>query len=56
MQSEINLISEDASSKMGYMLNKYILLTVKQLSPGHHAVGLPVEFRVNLYILGEKMS
>lgn len=24
MQSEINLISEDASSKMGYMLNKYI--------------------------------
>lgn len=24
MQSEIDLISEDASSKMGYMLNKYI--------------------------------
>lgn len=31
-------------------------MTVKQLSPGHHAVGLPVQVRVNLYILGEKMS
>lgn len=39
-----------------WAINIYILLTVKQLSPGHHAVGLPVQFRVNLYILGEKMS